>query len=110
MALNIPGPENEQQWSVYLADTVEALRVLSLVQRETLILVGVGGLKYEEAAAIGKCAIGTAKSRVTRARKKILAAMEGSEKPNGVRQIPIGHATQEILQELESYMSRTGRG
>ena len=110
VALNIPGPENEQQWSVDLADTVEALRVLSLVQRETLMLVGVGGLKYDEAAAIGNCAIGTAKSRVTRARKKILAAMEGSVKPNSVRQIPVGHATQELLRELESYMSRTGRG
>ena len=38
-------------------------------QREALILVGAGGFAYEEAAEICGCAVGTVKSRVSRARK-----------------------------------------
>ena len=42
-------------------------------QREALILCGAAGLSYDEAAHICGCAIGTIKSRVSRAR----AALEG---------------------------------
>ena len=40
-------------------------------QREALILVGAGGFAYEEAAEICGCAVGTIKSRVTRARSRL---------------------------------------
>ena len=45
-----------------------AMAALPADQREALILVGAGGLAYEEAAAICGCAVGTMKSRVNRAR------------------------------------------
>lgn len=40
-------------------------------QREALVLVAAGGFAYEEAAAICGCAVGTVKSRVSRARRAI---------------------------------------
>jgi RNA polymerase sigma-70 factor (ECF subfamily) len=48
-----------------------ALSMLPESQREALILVGAGGLSYEEAAEITGVALGTMKSRVSRARDAI---------------------------------------
>ena len=53
-----------------------ALNHLPDDQREALILVGAGGLSYEEAAEICGCAVGTVKSRVSRARKAVAAILE----------------------------------
>ncbi|MEI9964152.1 MAG: sigma-70 family RNA polymerase sigma factor [Caulobacteraceae bacterium] len=52
------------------------LGMLPAEQREALILVGAGGFAYEEAAAICGCAVGTVKSRVSRARKALQAILE----------------------------------
>ena len=41
---------------------------LSPVQREAITLVGAKGYSYEEAAELAGCAVGTMKSRVSRAR------------------------------------------
>jgi RNA polymerase sigma-70 factor, ECF subfamily len=49
----------------------KALDVLPSEQRESLILVGASGFSYEEAAHICGCAIGTIKSRVNRARRRL---------------------------------------
>jgi RNA polymerase sigma-70 factor (ECF subfamily) len=40
--------------------------------REVLILVGASGLSYEEAAEVCNCAVGTIKSRVSRARSELM--------------------------------------
>lgn len=48
-----------------------ALAQLPPDQRESLILVGASGFSYEEAAAICDCAVGTIKSRVSRARIRL---------------------------------------
>jgi RNA polymerase sigma-70 factor (ECF subfamily) len=56
-----------------------ALRSLPDEQREALVLVGAGGFAYEEAADICNCAVGTVKSRVSRARKALQAALEGGD-------------------------------
>ncbi|MBS7541044.1 sigma-70 family RNA polymerase sigma factor [Ancylobacter lacus] len=40
-------------------------------QREALVLVGASGFSYEEAADICQCAVGTIKSRVNRARRRL---------------------------------------
>lgn len=45
-------------------------------QREALVLVGAGGFAYEEAAAICCCAVGTVKSRVSRARRALQGILE----------------------------------
>ncbi|MEO8811859.1 MAG: sigma-70 family RNA polymerase sigma factor [Caulobacteraceae bacterium] len=47
------------------------LGMLPSEQREALILVGAGGFAYEEAAEICGCAVGTVKSRVSRARRAL---------------------------------------
>jgi RNA polymerase sigma-70 factor (ECF subfamily) len=49
----------------------DALNRLADDHREALILVGASGLSYEEAAAVCRCAVGTMKSRVSRARTRL---------------------------------------
>lgn len=53
-----------------------SLGMLPAEQREALILVGAGGFAYEEAAAICGCAVGTVKSRVSRARRALQGILE----------------------------------
>jgi RNA polymerase sigma-70 factor (ECF subfamily) len=53
----------------------EALKRLPDQQREALILVTAEGLSYEEAAAVCNCAVGTVKSRVSRARMRLAALL-----------------------------------
>lgn len=55
-----------------LADFRAALATLAPDQREALILIGASGFSYEEAAAICGCAVGTIKSRVNRARQRLM--------------------------------------
>ena len=54
-----------------LADFKKALDALPDDQREAIILIGASGFSYEEAAEICKCAVGTMKSRVSRARTRL---------------------------------------
>ncbi len=56
-----------------------ALAALPVDQREALILVGAGGLSYEEAAEICNCAVGTVKSRVSRARDALRRILESGD-------------------------------
>jgi RNA polymerase sigma-70 factor (ECF subfamily) len=68
-----------QLQNVELGDLKRALTKITPEQREALILVGAGGLSYEEAAAVCHCAIGTVKSRVARARQAIEKMLMGSD-------------------------------
>ncbi len=61
----------EQEGHLDLQDFLEALAELPPDQREALLLVGAEGFSYEEAADISGCAVGTIKSRVNRARKRL---------------------------------------
>ncbi|HEX9905055.1 MAG TPA: sigma-70 family RNA polymerase sigma factor, partial [Propylenella sp.] len=64
-----------------LSDFREALVQLPADQREALILVGASGFSYEETAEICQCAVGTIKSRVSRARTRLaeLLSLEEGE-------------------------------
>ncbi len=64
-----------------LIEMREALEKLPPDQREALLLVGAEGLSYEEAAQICEVAVGTIKSRVNRARKRLaeLLSIEDEE-------------------------------
>ena len=64
-----------QQGHLDLADFRTALEELVPDQREALILVGASGFSYEEAAEICGCAVGTIKSRVNRARQRLMQLM-----------------------------------
>ena len=59
----------EQFGRLEFKELVEALAKLPHVQREALLLVAASGFSYDEAAAIFEVAVGTIKSRVSRARQ-----------------------------------------
>jgi RNA polymerase sigma-70 factor (ECF subfamily) len=61
----------EQEHHIEYLDLHRALQKLPADQREALILIGAIGMSYEEAAEICKCAVGTVKSRVSRARQRL---------------------------------------
>ncbi len=52
------------------------LATLPTDQREALVLVGAAGFTQEEAAEICGCAVGTVKSRVSRARSRLTALLK----------------------------------
>ena len=60
-----------QHGSLDLEDFRAALERLPEDQREAIILIGASGFSYEEAAEICGCAVGTIKSRVSRARSRL---------------------------------------
>jgi RNA polymerase sigma-70 factor (ECF subfamily) len=68
-----------QEWSVAMKAMQAALQRLPSEHREALVLVGAAGLTYEEAAEICGCALGTIKSRVNRARARLLRIMDAED-------------------------------
>jgi RNA polymerase sigma-70 factor (ECF subfamily) len=71
----------EQLGHVEFGEFRKALVKLPADQREALVLVGAAGFSYEDAANICGCAVGTIKSRVSRAREKLteLLSIESTE-------------------------------
>ncbi len=65
----------EQEVRMEMAQFQEALNLLPHSQREALILVGAQSFTYEEAAEICGVAVGTIKSRVSRARVRLIEAL-----------------------------------
>lgn len=65
-----------QDGALDLQDFKKALASLPEDQREAIILVGASGFSYEEAADICGCAVGTIKSRVSRARTRLQALLD----------------------------------
>ena len=57
---------------LHLRDLNRALQELPVDQREALILVCATGLSYEEAADVCQVAVGTIKSRIARARDRLV--------------------------------------
>ena len=66
----------EQYGHLDMVEMIRALEQLPPDQREALILVSAEGFAYEEAAEICSCAVGTIKSRVNRARKRLAELMQ----------------------------------
>src|SRR6516165_2660389 len=88
---------------VALDELRQGLAMLPAEQREALILVGAGGFAYEEAAAICGCAVGTVKSRVSRARRALQAILEsGAYRRDGSA---AGEAMATILADAERLSS-----
>jgi len=87
-AESIPSNGVDQIWAVDLSDTVRALRSLPHSLREALILVGARGHSYEEAARICDCPVGTAKSRVSRARRGLLVIVNSTPSADKARTRP----------------------
>jgi RNA polymerase sigma factor (sigma-70 family) len=67
-----PATDPTQEWSARGREIAAAIQRLPAQQREVLTLIGVLGVSYEDAAEICGCAMGTVKSRLNRARIKLL--------------------------------------
>lgn len=65
--------------SIALNELRHALKKLSDEHREAIVLVGASGMSYEEAAEVCSVAIGTMKSRVSRARKLLVDIVQGGK-------------------------------
>lgn len=65
-----------QYGSLDLKDFKKALDSLPVDQKEAIILIGASGFSYEDAAQICGCAVGTIKSRVSRARTKLQTILD----------------------------------
>jgi RNA polymerase sigma-70 factor (ECF subfamily) len=108
-----------QHSSVEFKELSDALAKLPFVQREALVLVGASGFSYEEAAAICGTAVGTIKSRVSRARWRLAELLvidsagkfgrgphdPGSEK----RSVAVRSRNQKFRFNPETAMSSFGR-
>jgi RNA polymerase sigma-70 factor, ECF subfamily len=72
-----------QEDALMIEDLDHAVQQLSPVRREALILVVAHGLSYEEAAGVCRCAVGTIKSRVARARAELHEMVLGGDGEDG---------------------------
>ncbi|KPP82190.1 MAG: RNA polymerase ECF subfamily sigma 70 factor [Oceanicaulis sp. HLUCCA04] len=86
-----------------LDETRRALLELPDDQREAIILVGAGGFSYEEAANICGCAVGTVKSRVSRARSALAAILEsGPRQRSATDKVRPSESANLIMAEVKS--------
>jgi RNA polymerase sigma-70 factor (ECF subfamily) len=96
-----------QEEPLHLSDLHRALLTLPPERREALLLVGAGGFSYEEAAQICRCAVGTIKSRVGRARAALTSMIEDGDIPDRSIDDPSAHRA--ILQELDEVAAGRGK-
>lgn len=100
-----------QEDSGEMADLQRGLMELPQDQREALILVGAGGLSYEEAATICDCALGTMKSRVSRARAALEEIMvRGQFSQKRADAPPASEAVDAIMDSVEAITARREAG
>jgi len=82
-----PGHEDR----LILQELQRALGELPAEQREALFMVVLQGLSYEEVGEATGCAVGTAKSRVYRARQRLQARLLGEVDAAGIRVAAMEH-------------------
>jgi RNA polymerase sigma-70 factor (ECF subfamily) len=70
-----------------LRDLERALQRLPAEQREVLLLVGVEEFSYQEAAGVLRVPIGTVMSRLSRARERLRAELEGRSLPARMQRV-----------------------
>lgn len=85
--------------SLALKELAVAMGRLPADQREALVMVVVHGMSYEALAESTGCAVGTAKSRVFRARRQLEKWLLGESKPRTPRKVSV---VDETLQRLRS--------
>lgn len=90
-----------QSSAIALAEVYEALDTLPSDQREALILVGAGGFSYEEAAQVCDCAVGTIKSRVSRARVALADIINSEEVTQRKHRCDGSGALEKLLDEVD---------
>lgn len=93
---------SDAEQSMHLNDLRRGLDMLKDDQREAIILIGASGLSYEEAAEICDCAVGTIKSRVSRARKALEVIMESGNFDSDADEVRAIDAMDTILKEADA--------
>lgn len=88
-ALAVSAPHEDR---LVLKELNVALGRLPADQREALFMVVLQGMSYEEVAEATNCAVGTAKSRVFRARRQLQAWLTGEERSAEMLATPAGRA------------------
>lgn len=68
--------EPDQEWRLQFGELLDALAKLPQPSREALLLVVGSGLTYEQAAEVCDCSVGTIKSRISRARERLLELVD----------------------------------
>lgn len=87
-----------QEANLEFDDLRRALMQLTAEQRQVVILVGASGFSYEDAARICDCAVGTIRSRLSRARRELIRLM--FNEPSAAARM--GLAPRQILQGAEA--------
>lgn len=88
------------------SDAIKQLFSLNADQRDVFILVIAAGYSYEEAAEICECSVGTIKSRINRARAKLLALRTESESPAPATAPKRIHGLTDIFGRVEELIKR----
>lgn len=92
---------SDAEQSMHLIDLRRGLDMLKDDQREAIILIGASGLSYEEAAEVCDCAVGTIKSRVSRARKALETIMASGNFDGDADEVRAVDAMDAILKEAD---------
>jgi RNA polymerase sigma-70 factor (ECF subfamily) len=91
---DMPSASGGQIAAVEFSEMRDAISKVSPEHRELLLMVAAFGLSYEEAAELCKCAVGTVKSRLNRARVDMhrrLAATAGKAPDGRESSAPVPH-------------------
>lgn len=83
-----PATPANQEDRLILKELLASIGRLAQEQREVLKLIVAQGMAYEEAAKIVGCPIGTVRSRLSRARRALEAAMLGEKGESGPMREP----------------------
>jgi RNA polymerase sigma-70 factor (ECF subfamily) len=71
--------EPSQEGRIEMREVLRAINRLTPIHREALLLSAVEALSYDEIAALQGCAVGTVKSRISRARRQVQVMMDYTE-------------------------------
>lgn len=103
----IPATGNDSSIALDLLAVRNGIRLLPTEQREALLLVGAGGMSYQQAAETCGCAVGTMKSRVSRARARLTQLMAANEAGyNSDNHMRAGDALNDLIHQAASIRSR----
>ena len=97
-----PASDPTQEWAARGREIAQAIQRLPEQQREVLMLIGVLGVSYDEAAGICGCAMGTVKSRLNRARLRLLEEMGEAS--------PVSSVESDESQPVDSFQGRSKYG
>ena len=86
-AITLPSVEPDAPTILELRDLEAAIAKLPAEQREAILLIGLEGMRYEDAASLLRVPVGTVRSRLSRARAtlRVLMGMEMDAKHRPVK-------------------------